>query len=154
MNSPRAKLQKTDYGYLLEFRDDLDISINELHNTELTKMKVRAYVEVNDIIVENLNDYDFLGESYSFDGLEPINEMDLFDVERRDLTTIKQMLKASENASKLIPSKKNYTGNRMKCAVREIVRDGLHQLEQFDSLYNAIGILKSQPVKKPKKTKK
>lgn len=153
MSSPRAKLQKTEYGYLLEFKDELDISINALESPERTKMKVRQYVDANMILVENNNDFEFLGESYTFDGVEPINEMDLFDVERRDLTTVKELLKAPENASKTVPTNKVYTKKRMKGAIREVVRDGLHGLEQFDSLYNAVGILKSEPARKPKKRK-
>jgi len=155
MTLPKANLKKTDYGFILEFNsEELDISINELANTERTKMKVRDYVSANGILLENSSDFDFLNESYNYVGLEPINEMDLFDVERRDLITTKEFLKASETASKVIPAGKTYFKKRLKNATRPIVRDGLHKHEAFDSLYHAVGILEKQPGKKPKKRKK
>jgi len=146
MTQPRAKLKKEEYGFLLEFNsNELNISINELDNPERTKMKVKQYVDANYIIVENSSEFDFLGKSYNFNDLKPINEMDLFDVERRDLTNTKTFLTAPENASKLISANKNnnYTGKRMKGAFREITRDNLHKLEQYDNLYDATKILKS-----------
>lgn len=154
MASPRAKLQQTDYGYILEFKDELDISINSLESAERTQLKVKQYVDANMILVENIGDFQFMQDQHSFDGIEPINEMDLFDVERRDLTTVKELLKAPENASKVIPANTTYPNKRMQGSTREILRDGLHKLDQFDSLYNAVGILKSEPAKKPKRKPK
>jgi len=157
MIQPRAKLKKEEYGYLLEFNsNELDISINKMDTPERTKMKVKQYIDANFIIVENLSEFDFLGESYNFNDVEPINEMDLFDVERRDLTNTKTFLSAPENASKLIPANKknNYTGKKMKGAFRNITRDTLHWQEQYDNVYDTLGILKNKPVRKPKRKPK
>lgn len=156
MSKIAAKLKKTDYGYLLEFKsDDFDISINEMNSPDRTKLKVKKYLQTNNILLENCKNFDFLNESYQFpEGIEDISEMDLFDVERRDLYSMKDVLDAPNKAHKVIKANTMYPKKRLKGMTRQIVRDGLHKPEQFDSLYNAMGILQEEPARKPKRKAK
>ena len=150
MNDTKVILRKKEYGYLLEFKNEFDISINEMKNSETTKLKVKSYIDTNGLIVENKTEFDFLGESYAFEGAEPINEMDMFDVDRRDLTTMKDVLKAPDKAHKTVPANKTYFKKRLKDTELTAERSNLHQHPAFDSAYEASGVTKNEKAKKPK----
>ena len=150
MGNLTVTLKKEEYGYLLEFKNELNISINNLTNEQTTKLKVRNYVDVNNLIVENRSDFDFMNEKYQFEGAEVINEMDMFDVDRPDITKIGEFKKAPDNAHKLIKSGKTYFKKRLKGTELRAERDPLHQHEAFDNVYKFSGISKNEKAKKSK----
>ena len=91
-----------------------------------------------------------MNEDYKFEGAEVINEMDMFDVDRRDITKLKDFKKAPDNAHKLIPANKTYFKKRLKDTELKAERDVLHTHENFDNVYKASLIDKKEKPKIPK----
>ena len=135
-----ANLKKQKNEYVIKFNDknNLDIIIESLEDDELTKLKVKKYIEYNSIILENANSFNFLSNEYSFDPSLKIDEMDLFDVKRRDLVNLNTFLKSYDNVNKVIKPKKNK--KELKGAFTSIKRDEIHKPDVYDSYYKAFGI--------------
>jgi len=132
-------LIKENSGYTIKFNNsEFDVHIPNTKNEENTKFKVNSYIKYNNIILENANDFDFLSNDYNFSNIEPINEVDIFDVERRDLVNISDFINSYKSVSKNIKPKKKK--KYLKDFQQTIKRDDIHKSSVFDNLYQALGI--------------
>lgn len=135
---------------------------NDAGDAQATIDAMKKHINENNINVLNASSYVFFDESQ--ENSKPINEskeffedeslleMEMFNVKRRDIMSLKEFMKTTENASKLIAGKGDISKNKkgyLKEFTRKITRDKLFMHPIYDSTYMAIDISQGKKVEVP-----